>query len=139
MPFRIRQHDLFSSFITVLDPIDLGNYGFKKFPPTDKPTVPIEKSMITKLCTLAFPRPAITTTWYYKKGQIMKTSQASSTRMPNFDPEFYPNPFGHSLLKEEFLDPEVFNSGETSFCFPIQNTTQNFKIDRNKSNRNENF
>jgi len=119
MPYRLQQHDLFTSLASVLDPIDLGNCGYKKFPSTSKPTVPIEMAMITKLRARAFPRPVVTDPWYYERGQIQKTTQAPSSRMAEFDPEYYPPPYGHSLLSAEFPDPVVFKPGESAYRFPI--------------------
>ena len=70
MPYGISQLDVGSTLLSMLDDIDIGNIGYKKFRLHQKPMMPPEGPLIQRIPTQFMPRLFICQEWYYDKGII---------------------------------------------------------------------
>ena len=118
MPFRINQLELVGTFLPMIDPIDLGNIGYKRYTAPQKPTLPNNGTLVTALPIKAFPRNNISPDWHYDNGLIARP-EIKLKRWPNLEPIHYPPPFDYSIILDEFPDPLVFQEGESVFRTPL--------------------
>lgn len=124
-PFAIHQHCIPSTICAILDPIDLGNVGYKKFNinTPGKPKLPTTGILIKYGSTRAIPKTTYSQPWSYEGNTIKKPRSYKTIKFPLFDPIFYPPPYNHHLLNEEFPDPVIFQPGQPIFRFPLINKT----------------
>ena len=123
MPNKITQLDVNSTILSMLDPVDLGNIGYKKFIFSPKPPLQVQGTLINSVPDCLFPRNNVTPNWYYDK-TLVRQPEAKLKRWPHLEPFLYPPAFDHSSFPDEFPDPELLQKGEFVFRNPlIQKTT----------------
>ena len=118
MPYRMSQLELDSPLLQLLDPVDLGNIGYRKFRCSMKPTLPNQGTLIATLPERLFPRPCFSPEWYYDQG-LIKQAEHKLNRWPHFEPRFYPPPTIHIPNIDEFPKPVLFQEGEPVFRSPL--------------------
>ena len=118
MPHRINQLDFQFSLMSMLDPTDLGNVGYKKYAPITKPILPQNGTLVHKLPDNPIPRINVSPEWYYEDGMVVQPT-FRIRRWPQFEPEYYPFPFNHSTFTDEFPDPVLLLKGEIAFRRPL--------------------
>ena len=118
MPYRITQLEISKTILTMLDPVDLGNIGYKKYFVSPKPTLPVEGTFICQIPERLFPRNNFHPDWYFDK-TLVRQPEIKLKRWPHLEPFLYPPPFDHSSFPDEFPDPEVLTRGEHVFRNPL--------------------
>lgn len=121
MPYAINQIDFRENLLSMLDPIDLGNIGYKKFSTQTRPTLPDSGTLIKIMPERLLPRFNITPNWYYDKGIIIQAG-SKVRRWPQLEPILYPPPFDHDEFPHEFPNPEALQKGEFAFKPPLITT-----------------
>ena len=118
MPFRISQIAFSGTYLSMLDHIDIGNLGYKRYEIPKRPILPDDGTLIGVQYPMAFPRYQVHPNWYYEKGAIVRPT-LKLRRWTHFEPNHYPPPFDYSLNLIEFPDPVVFQEGEAVFRTPL--------------------
>lgn len=117
MPYHINQHNVKGTILELLDNIDMGNIGYKKYAIRRKPIIPTTSAIIEPRTFRTIPKPAISPSWYFEGNQIITPHRHNKTKFSFYEPVCYPPPIPPT--EEEYPDPELFKHMDPPYRFPV--------------------
>ena len=119
-PYRLLQFPYMFNILQCLDPIDLGNIGYRKYQFCDKPVLPISGVNVTRIPTPSLAKPYnINPCVYQPPDKIIIPQPEITRRFNDYNVDYYPPPYNHAADTTEFPPPTIFQPGNLPFKFPL--------------------
>ncbi len=119
-PYRLLQFPFMYTILQCLDPIDLGNIGYRKYQFCDKPALPTAGVNTTRIPSPILAKPSnVSPCTFQPPDKIMVPQPEIARRFNDYNVDYYPPPYNHAADTAEFPSPKIFQPGNVPFKFPL--------------------